>query len=78
MQRLIASWLWSVERVWGALEVLVERSAQPSLSWRESYKASETRVPACGLSKGPFFIRGLVVGILLDQGRHVGSGVMLR
>ena len=28
----IASWLRSVERVQGAFEVLVERSAQPSLS----------------------------------------------
>ena len=27
----IASWLWSADRVWGALEVLAERSAQPSL-----------------------------------------------
>ena len=28
----IASWLWSADRVWGALEVLAERSAQPTLS----------------------------------------------
>ena len=48
----IASWLWSAERVWGALEVLAERSTQPSLSWRGGYKASEMHVPAFGLSKG--------------------------
>jgi hypothetical protein len=48
----IASWLWSAERVRGALEVLAERSAQPSLSWRGGYKASEMHVPAFGLSKG--------------------------
>jgi hypothetical protein len=47
-----ASWLWSAERVRGALEVLAERSAQQSLSWRGGYKASEMRVPAFGLSKG--------------------------
>jgi len=41
-----------VERVRSALEVLAERSAQPSLSWRGGYKASEMRVPAFGLSKG--------------------------
>ena len=35
----------------GALEVLAERSAQPSLSWRGGYKASEMRVPTFGLSK---------------------------
>ena len=48
----IASWLWSAERVRGALEVLAERSAQPSLSWRGGYKASEMHVPAFGLLKG--------------------------
>jgi hypothetical protein len=48
----IASWLWSAVRVRSALEVLAERSAQPSLSWRGGYKASEMRVPAFGLSKG--------------------------
>ena len=48
----IASWLWSAERVRGALEVLAERSAQSSLSWRGGYKASEMRVPAFGLLKG--------------------------
>jgi hypothetical protein len=36
----------------GALEVLAERSAQPSLSWRGGYKASEMRVPAFVLLKG--------------------------
>jgi len=51
-QRLTASWLWSAECVWGALEILTERIAQPSLRWRGGYKASEMRVPAFGLLKG--------------------------
>ena len=62
----IASWLWSAERVRGALEVLAERSAQPSLSWRGGYKASEMHVPAFGLLKGAaLHAWGSVVAFLL-------------
>ena len=52
---LIASWLWSAECVQGAVKVLVERSAQPSLSWMGSYNASEMRAPALNLSKRAAF-----------------------
>ena len=38
--------------VFGALEVLTKRSAQPSLSWRGGYKASDLHVPAFGFLKG--------------------------
>jgi hypothetical protein len=50
-QRLIVSWLWSAERVRGALKVLAERSAQLSLSRRGSYKASGMRVPALSFER---------------------------
>ena len=50
-QRLIASWIWSADHVQGALEMLAERSAQPSLSWNGGYKAIEMHVPASGLSR---------------------------
>jgi len=70
-KRLIASWLWSAERVRGASEVLGERSASRALvggevSWRGGYKASEMRVPAFGLLNGAALCAwGSVVKILL-------------
>ena len=48
-QRLNCELALEAERVRGALEVLAERSAQPSLSWRGGYKANEMRVLAFGL-----------------------------